>query len=174
MMLKGHLQLATGNEVLPLPDPGLSQRGVINPNISRESEVAEWEWHHQTAMEAITEEDAKQSLKPKSKLSPEAISALCNVSPELAWLQLVDMVFHAQAEYSQAAQEVVSHMGLQESLDHLLESLATKSAFPDTVSAINHLVESNPTMDLRDIDHLPLLEPLKAIARMLTTNEAYL
>jgi hypothetical protein len=59
-------------------------------------------------------------------------------------------------------------------LDQLVESLLTKSAFPDPVSTINHLVESNPEMDLRDIIHLPVLQPLKTIVRMLTTNDAYL
>jgi hypothetical protein len=89
--------------------------------------------------------------------------------------QLVNMVFHAQMEYNPGRGG--SHgrePDLNESLDYLLESLASRTVFPDPVRTINHLVESNATMDLRDIDHLPVLQPLKAIVRMLMINEAYL
>jgi len=43
-------------------------------------------------------------------------------------------------------------------------------AYPP-VSTINHLLESNPDLSLRDVDHLPPLTVLKAILRMLMTNE---
>ncbi|SPE29786.1 hypothetical protein SBA6_1160022 [Candidatus Sulfopaludibacter sp. SbA6] len=115
-----------------------------------------------------------QAAARKSILSSEALMALGDVSPKEAWDYLVTMVFHAREEYGQAAEGVAKQLGLEESLDHLLESLETKSAFPDPVSTINHLVESNPDLSLRDVVHLPVLEPLKAIVRMLTTNEAYL
>ena len=46
-------------------------------------------------------------------------------------------------------------------------------AYPP-VSTINHLVESNPEMSLRDINHLPVLQPLKAVLNMLMYKEAYL
>jgi len=110
-----------------------------------------------------------------SILSHEARIALGDVSPAEAWSHLVTMVFHAQEVCPQAAEEVLKrNPDLGEDLDHLLGSLATDSAFPDPVCTINHLVESNPTMDLRDIIHLPVLQPLEAIVNMLMHNDAYL
>lgn len=106
----------------------------------------------------------------KSSLSREAVIALGNVSPELAWLQTRDMVTGAMLDSPNAAKELVTRAHLPYNSPESMT--ADLEAFP-AVRAINLLVESNPEISLRNIPQLPPLEPLKAVLNMLTHNEAF-
>jgi hypothetical protein len=115
----------------------------------------------------------------KSSLSDEAIIALGMVSPELAWLQLRDSFMGAILDSPATVRELAEWEGLANSqfgtqgLESLAASMKNPEYFPP-VSTINHLLESNPNLSLRDIPHLPPLTVLKAILHMVMTNEAYL
>jgi hypothetical protein len=115
-----------------------------------------------------------QTADRKSRLSREAVMALGNVSPELAWLQIRDMVMGAQLDYTGAANELFGLHRYDLPYRNLEEMSGDLEGFPrDGVRPINLLVASNPHLDLRDIPHLPVLEPLKAVLKMLTRNEAF-
>lgn len=159
---------------------GMSQlRGILNPNISREEEQAAWDQYHQAAMESITKRaSALEAANRKLVLSPEAVKALGPVSPDLAWVQIRNQFAAALLDSPETARELAEREGLAKSrfstegLENLQEAMGNQEYFPP-VSSINHLLESNPHLSLRDVDQLPPLVLLKAILRMRMTNEAY-
>lgn len=113
---------------------------------------------------------AQQSSPRKSSLSREAIAALGNVSPALAWEQIKALVQQAIQEYSRASLEAAQI----ENLPTDLETLAGSMESWKPVAAINYLVESNPAMSLREIPKLAPLRVLKAVLHMLMTNDRLL
>lgn len=111
-----------------------------------------------------------QKAAHKSKLSPQALIALGKVSPELAWLQLRGKFQEDLQEYRGASEELAKREHLPESLESLGGSMQSFHPIP----AINFLLESNPDLDLQNIDHLPPLTVVKAIMRMMLTNDRLL
>ncbi len=84
--------------------------------------------------------------------------------------QVRDVLRNDLDNRTKAAEELAE----MENLPTSLEQLVTDMAEWDPVSTVNHLLESNPGLNLRDIPHLPDLTILKAVLTMRMTNEAYL
>jgi len=108
-----------------------------------------------------------QEAARKSSLSLQAISALGNIHPDLAWLQIRTSFAGAIQDYSKAAENLAKAATLPETLESLQAAMEKFHPVP----AINFLVESNPELSLRDIPHLPPLTILKAVLKTQMTNE---
>jgi hypothetical protein len=110
-----------------------------------------------------------QTTGHKSHLKPETVAALGRVSPELAWMQIRAEIMGDLQERPVAAKQWCQKYNLAGSL----EKLELDMGIWDPVSSLNHLVESNPHLNLRDIPHLPMFTILKAVLEMLLHNQAY-
>lgn len=108
----------------------------------------------------------------KFSLDPEAKQALGRVSPELLKAQLEASLANVEANYQAAGEELIKEaqwLGGQ-SLDDLLALVGNF----DPVDLVNQLVYINPDLDLKDLMHLPVLVPLKALLRVLTISSRFL
>jgi hypothetical protein len=157
--------------------PFSRQRGILNPNISREEEIAQWDRSSEAMMKALHQrEKERQGRWRRTKLSSDAKRALGTVDPEEAW-QLIQCHIAEDLESRREASEVLArrydldgiHFRPYASLDKLLWDMEIWNPR----SSINHLLESNPGLNLRDIVRQPYFTMLKAVLEMLLHNDAY-
>jgi hypothetical protein len=98
-------------------------------------------------------------------LTKDARRALGRVSPELFKLQLEDSLAHVLDEYYAAGQELVGFSQWGENLDLTDVLVAVGNTKP--IRLANDMADANPQLPLRALATLPVLEPLKAVLRML-------
>ena len=106
----------------------------------------------------------------KFSLSPETKEALGKVSPELLKQQVEGSLAQVEDRYAAAGEELIRNAQWSggQSLDDLLVVVGNFNP----VDLANQLAYVG--MDLKDVPHLPVLEPLKAILQVLTTSSLYL
>jgi hypothetical protein len=106
----------------------------------------------------------KAAMKGQPKLDPEAKQALGRISPELAQLQLVGLVFQWVDAHEEEAELLRREMDLEgdfEELDVALQLI-------NPVVLINRLHCAAPNLNLRDLNHQDPVEATKAVILMFT------
>jgi len=153
------------------------QRGILNPNISREEEIAQWNRSHEAMTKALQRrEEERQARWRKTKLSRDAKRALGPVDPFAAWQFIRWHITEGLEDWREASEDLARryeldgiHFRPYASLDKLLWDMEIWNP----KSSINHLLESNPGLDLRHVTHQPYFTMLKAVLEMLLHNDAY-
>ena len=109
----------------------------------------------------------------KFTLDPEAKQALGRLQPKSMQTDLLCCLGNIQDRYEQAGQELI-RLAQWDDGKRSLDDLMVVVGSWDPIYLANQLIYINPDLNLSDLPHLPVLEPLKAILRVLTISSLYL
>ncbi len=112
---------------------------------------------------------SEMSKRAGQKLDPETSQALGSVSPELAWLQLRDLVAGALLEQPEEAAELAQQMNLPGDLEDLLAMLGEMNP----ALGISQFHYKNPQFDLQQIPKQTPLSALRAVLSMVLESDRW-
>jgi hypothetical protein len=112
-------------------------------------------------------DDADRGVPQENwRLDPSAQAALGDVTPELAWLWVGDMVYHAADQYQPEAQALAEKLNL----DMDFASLDVVLAEMNPVQGINELHYADPSLNLQNLIKQPPLKVLESVIQMLHSD----
>lgn len=101
------------------------------------------------------------------RLGPSARAALGKVSPELAWLWVNDMVYHAADQYQAEALALADKLNL----DMDFASLDVVLAEMNPIQVINELHCTNPSLSLQNLIKQPPLKVSESVIQMALNSD---
>jgi len=99
----------------------------------------------------------------------DAQAELRKVSPQLAWLQLQDLVARAIEEQYEQSQQLAQKMNLPGDLQDLLQFLGVEQ--PN--EALSDFQYANPKFDLQNLPKQDPLKALQAVLKMLLESDRF-
>ena len=147
---------------------------LYNPSTGKcdlsEEDARKNEAHAQASSEAAERQwQERLALWRSAPLEPDAKKALGNVSPDLAWLQVGSMVYHAADQYQPEAQAAADELNLDMDFASLHELLAEMNP----VCGINEFHRANPYLNLQNLTNEPALKVLESVIQMLLYSDSY-